>query len=55
MFWQEIVRRAPVIFGSNLEHIINSAEVKRISVYLYRHISVVMIVPLILARITLQW
>jgi hypothetical protein len=34
-FWQEIFRWHSVKFGANLEHIINSAGVHRISMYLY--------------------
>jgi hypothetical protein len=33
-YWQEIVRRESVKFGADLEHIINLAEVKRISIYM---------------------
>ena len=32
-FWQAIVRRAPVNFGANFEHIINFAGIQRISIY----------------------
>jgi hypothetical protein len=33
IYWQEIVRRTPVNFGANFEHIINFTEVQRISIY----------------------
>jgi hypothetical protein len=32
IYWQEIVRRESVKFGANVEHIINLAEVKGISI-----------------------
>jgi hypothetical protein len=40
MLWQEICRRVSVKFWANLEHIINYAEVQRISIYVVSYMIV---------------